>query len=485
MTVETKKIIFHIRQTLRYLLILLGAAQILMGLVWILCNISFGCAHERTAIYMEAAAGGALDDYTGVLYPLIIRMVRLLTEPLGMSFEPAIYLLQLAGAVVGCTIFWQLSCASKEKLAWKRWEDWGRGLLLVTIPLCAQWHLTILPNSLTASIFMVLLGHVIHLYRFQCYEEKKWLIRIGLLWGVLILLMPEYLYLALPPVALAVWGAICSRKPSEENAKAKARAVILILLPIVLALTATGVNRAIQQPGSTGKIQNSFPASMVSRFVWPHFGTHYFFWPDEIKAVMTEEEGALISVYPDQVQTVFGPMVEAVYSRERANDYYLQMALNCLQYRTTEVMTAVLEDFAAYLNPLWMVREQLEGYGLSHTGYLYDKMREHTPAITTVYVQWGLVAFRAALAVAVVCGVFSCIVNCKQKKRNGIGPVVMLAGCVLLHALWYTLSGAGMMEYGYSCVVQMLWYYGIGRLMKSRRERAEECDTVRYIGDTV
>jgi hypothetical protein len=149
------------------------------------------------------------------------------------------------------------------------------------------------------------------------------------------------------------------------------------------------------------------------------------------------------------------------------------MALNCLEYRTTEVMSAVLEDFTAYLNPLWMVRKQLEGHGLSHTGYLYDKMRENAPKITKVYVNWGLSVFRTALLFAVVCGVSACILNRKQKKRNSIGLLIMLSGCVLLHALWYTMSGAGMMEYGNVCVIQMLWYCAIVRLIKSGRYRAE------------
>jgi hypothetical protein len=105
--------------------------------------------------------------------------------------------------------------------------------------------------------------------------------------------------------------------------------------------------------------------------------------------------------------------------------------------------------------------------------YLYDKMRENAPKITKVYVNWGLSVFRTALLFAVVCGVSACILNRKQKKRNSIGLLIMLSGCVLLHALWYTMSGAGMMEYGNVCVIQMLWYCAIVRLIKSGRYRAE------------
>lgn len=467
MNVEKKVNIYHIRQVLYYFAVILAGAQILIGLVWILCNISKGCAHEKTAIYLNAAASGVMDDYTGILYPWLIRIVQLIAGLFGIAYEPVIYFIQLAVAVIGCTVFWKLSCYSHGCDGWKRPKAWYRGLVLVTIPLCVQWHLTILPNTLTASFFMMLLGHVIYLYRFRCYEDKKWMIRIAILWAVMIMLMPEYLYLALPPVLLSVWGSIRHQKMNDGKKRLNGITVLMVLLPFCLALIVTGMNRAIQQPGSTGRIQNSLQASMVSRFVWPHFGSNYFFWSDEIKAVMTEEEGAQIAVYADLVQTEFGPMVEEAYGREMANSYYRQMALSCLKYRTREVMTALGEDFAAYLNPLWMVREQLSGYGLSNSGYLYDKMRENAPEITKVYVGFGLLAFRVALLLASVCVGCDCILWQKHKKNRANALLVILVGCVLLQALWYTMSGAGVMQYGNVCVIQMLWYCGIMKLTEA------------------
>lgn len=469
MVAERKERFIIVKQTLSYLAVILAAVQILTGTVWILCNFMAGCKSEASARYLAAAESGLMDEYIGVLYPFVMKVAQIIAIPFGGAYEQIMYIIQVSAAVASCVTFWRLSSVLPEGGKNTGWCYWVPGLMLVTIPLCVQWHLTILPNSLAASLFMLLLGHVIHIWRTTCYNDKRWVLRTGILWALLVLLMPDYLWLSLPPMIFYICGALkyATVQAKKHGAIGSWYRIIWVLVPVALALSATGLNHAIQQPGSGNRIQKSVEAAMVSRFVWPHFGTNYFFWPDEIKEIMTEEQGARISDYADQVQTVFGPLVEGNYGQDKANDLYIQMARSCLEYRTKEVLTAIGEDFVAYVSPVWMVKEQLDGAGLTYTGYHYDKMRENTPLLTKWYVHYGLSGFRAAFLLAVVCGCGKLYDTCRKRHFKGVTVVGMLMVVVLLQAFWYTMSGAGMMEYGNVCVIQMLWYCAVWRMLRT------------------
>ena len=444
---KTKISFNDIKQVLKRFLMLLMAVQILLGIMWILCNFLTTQQYTETERYVNAAKGGAIDEYMGVLYPILIRVAQILTQPFGGRYEILLYLLQLGTAFIGCSGFVALS---SRTVAGSR-EAFGLGgLFLMTIPLNVQWHLAVLPNSLVTSLFCLLLGTVIRAYRNPRYRNGKMICQISVLWGLMILLMPDYLWLGAVPV---LFGAALVIKQVCTVRKV-AGTVISLMLSAVLTL---GINHLVQEPGSGGRIQKSLGASMVSRLVWPNFGTNYFFWPEEIKSIMTEEEGREISQYADNVQLVFGPMVENAYGREVADELYWNMALRCLKDRTKETLQAIGEDLKAYLCPPWVVKEQLDGAGLSYSGFHYGKMRSKVPELTKWYVTYGLYVFRVGIVIALAYGVCKLVFKKKGRKMR-YGPAVLSASCMILQAVWYTMSGAGMMDYGNVCIVTMLWY---------------------------
>ena len=462
-----------IKQVLARFLFLLMSGQIVLGLLWILCNHTSGGQFSETERYVEAAAGGALDEYMGVLYPVLIRVAQFITSPFGGHYEVALYLLQ-SGVALTCYIGFIRLCG---------WSDHNRkavsgGLFLLTLPLCVQWHLAVLPNSLTSSLYVLLLGVVVSVCR-RPDETKKGTAarkegaaarkisaagRIGALWALTILLMPDYLWFGAVPV---LFGAVVIIKESVRQTRIENRGGKVILIPVraaaaflVTALLACGINHLVQEPGSGGRIQKSLGAAMVSRLVWPNFGTNYFFWPEEIKEIMTEEEGKVISQYADNVQLIFGPMVEEAYGREEADRLYWYMGIRCLNDRTKETLQALFEDLAAYLSPPWVVKDQLDGAGLSYSGWNYGQMRGRTPVLTKWYVNYGLFVFRVEIGIAFAYGIAKFLYRKRGEKRRR-SVAALLLSCVILQAVWYTMSGAGMMDYGNVCVVTILWYSAI------------------------
>lgn len=441
-----------IRKIVAGLLAIGMTVQIVMGMVWIACNFPSKWQFLETESYVRASASFVMDEYTGVLYPLLIRIAGMVMGIFGLPYEILIVLGQLLIALLCYCAFWKL-CGVSGRL----WSGKGifMGLYLLTVPLCAQWHLTVLPQSLTCSLYMLLLGLCIRAIHSKEYRNRVLMYQVSGIWGAVTLLEPDYWYLAGIPVVCA--AVLVSRHGSWK------RLFQTVMLLVAVTLVFQGGNRLMQIPGSGGRIQKSLGAAMVSRLVWPNFGTNYYFWPEEIKAVMTQEQGVEISQYADNVQLVFGPMVERAYGREHADELYWQMAIRCLGDRTREIVTAVGKDFVAYLFAPWKVKDQLDGSGLSYSGWNYGKMRTAVPKWTRWYMDYGLVSFRFGIVAAVLYGLtfFTGSVTTSAGKKERKGIWLFSAICVLSQVLWYTLSAAGMMDYKNVLSVIQLWYAAI------------------------
>lgn len=478
---ERNKYVFF-RKSIAGLLFIGMAVQIAVGIIWIFCNFPTRWQFAETEYYVKAAASIGteavegnvsiiLDEYTGLLYPLVIRVVESIMKPFGLSCEALLVLLQLAAAVLCYCLFWWL-CGAGSRL-WS-FQNIFMGLYLLTVPLSVQWHLTVLPLSFTSSLYLLLFGLCIRAYRRKEHRNMCLLYQVSGIWAAVTLLEPDYWYLAIPMVLFATVLA-CRKKGWKRPAQA-------VLLLAAVSLLAGSANRLAQTPSSSGRIQKSLGAAMVSRLVWPNFGTNYFYWPEEIKAIMTEEQGTEISRYADNVQLIFGPMTEQAYGRQKADALYWQMALRCLQDRTKEVVTAVSGDFLAYLFTPWRVKDQLDGSGISYSGWNYSKMRSAVPGLTKWYMDYGLVSFRFGIVIALLCGLAGLLfgkcaacaegrrlpdggpLSCEDNRRSPLGRGIWLftVVCVLWQALWYTMSGAGMMDYKNVLPVILLWYGAIG-----------------------
>lgn len=477
----------RVRKIAGSLLVIGMTVQILWGIVWILCNFPSGWTYPEGEYYIAVADSRILDEYTGVLYPALIKSCQVVMGGLGLPFEGFLYVVQISVAFVCYSAFVMLcrwnrnavnscrdrdtanGCRDREEQGFQRGRNrkmllhagFG-GLYLLTVPLCVQWHLSILPQSLISAVFLLLLGLCIRATGNGDYCNRSFAIEVCILWAIMTLLVPDYWWLAAVPVIYA--AHLFARK---NGLKGLAGFVVVAVLTSVLAV---GTNKAVQTPGSSGKIQRSLGASMVSRMVWPNFDTTYFFWPDEIKDVMTLEEGREISSHADQVQMVFGPLVEETYGKEKADNMYWQMAISCLKVRTKEIVRAIWEDLVAYLFAPWQVKTQLDGSGLSYSGWNYDKMKIDTPRLSRYYMDYGLVSFRVGLLLSVCLGGWKAVRKIRDhgikglkmrslKMRGSKAGGALMVLCVLSQAVWYTMSGGGMMDYRNVPVVILLWYY--------------------------
>ncbi len=455
----------RLRKTAGSLLAIGMVVQILTGVLWILCNFPSEWSYPESEYYISAAGSWVIDEYTGVLYPMLIRVCQMITGWFGLPFEWLICLVQLGTAFL-CYSAFILWCKKGEGSRRRVLLQAGfGGLYLLTVPLCVQWHLSILPSSLTGSLFILMIGLCIRAFGDAQYCNSKTVIRVCVLWAVLTLLNPDYWWIALTPV-IAINIMILRKKGFRAFA-------IFLGICVGAGILSVGINRAVQTPGSSGKIQRSLGASMVSRMVWPNFDTNYFFWPDEIKEIMTPLQGTEISSHADLVQLFFGPMVESAYGRDKAEQLYWQMAVNCIQVRTKEVFQAIGEDFVAYSAAPWQVKTQLDGSGLSYSGWHYDKMKTKTPELTRWYVDYSLVSFRIGIIVAAGLFVSHRIRKGKAASTGNRWILWFPVLCGLFQSIWYTMAAGGMMDYRNVSLVILLWYSAI--YLQYESASSDEC----------
>ena len=219
---------------------------------------------------------------------------------------------------------------------------------------------------------------------------------------------------------------------------------------------------------TTGKkierIQNSFGAAMVSRFVWPDFATNYYFWSDEVKAAMSLEDAVHICQREEAVENYFGPLMEKAYGEKEANRIYLQMARRCFMDRTKAIVTEIARDFADYAMIPFTIEKNLKGEGTSLTAWNYGRMRACAPELVRYY-------FRYSLYILPVLLLGSLLVCCGKMSSE----VKTFVGTAVIYALWYTLRSNKPIDYKLVLPIIVIWYLlAVWGLMKQEEEKAKE-----------
>lgn len=480
----------QIRGCISGLLFIGMSVQIVLGLTWMLANFAgfqeFGDSYGLVDISKSLLC----DEYTGILYPVLIMLARGVAGILPVPYYSVLYLVQIMVAVYASHRFlWAVRATERPGGSRDRsltaaalggehrsegslevpggkghgarlfWDIWGT-LCLVSIPVAMQCHLAVLPNSLTLSCNLVMMSYVLESAGRPVEFRARSLVKMMPLWLAASLLTPEYRYLAAVPIA-CLFGYTCFELWKGRKKQILYNAVVFVaFVGIILA-----VGSLTQVPGSYGKMRKTVSASAVSRFVWPWFLDNYDFWPEEIRNIMTIEDAREISWYADRVRTQFGPMVENAVGLEKAGELYRQMAGNSFDIHTKDIIGAMTYDAMAYtLSPVFL-QESLNGRGgNSFSGRNYEIMKARTPGLTRNFVRYGSWWF----LIGILLGAAGFAVRSLGNKLDRLGPAVLLIVSCLAMVVYYTLCGAGVMDYKNTVFVVILWYawmmrYGVTR----------------------
>lgn len=415
------------------------SAQMLLGLLWMLGNFGYFQEYEKSFFLLEVSETLVCDEYTGILYPLLIRLAKGVSLLLPIPYYCILYVLQ-SGLGFFAAFFFIQRLIPGDKLGGrgKVLLLWGSGVMN-TVPFVLQCHLAVLPASLGMSLVLLMLG--------ICLEGRKKkgflvsLCSLGLLWLLLALLLPEFL---IPGgVLFGLYGI-----RGIFTGWRKLSVAFLILVPVISALTI--------QTGAYGRMEKSWESAAMRRYAWSSFGSLYGYWPPELQTALTQEEIAECLEHSENMVRLFGEKIDRVYGSERAREIYSQVAEAGRKNRGVRNRYEIALDLAGHgMAPVshWIL---LRGRGqASFTERNYDIMRRNTPVLTSRCVAYSAWWFCAGLALTLILEVLR---FWEKKSLRGAGPALLCvaagAGIVLL----YTLQGGGVMDYKESIAVTALWF---------------------------
>lgn len=423
--------------------------QIVMGILWLCGSFTGMQQFGESNFYVEVSKTLLCDEYTGVLYPVLLLLARAVEGLFSVPFFGAMYVLQLAFAGYAAHRF--LQSVHKTGRFWDIWSS----LAMVTVPMAMQCHMAILPYSLTSSCILMELSFA---FEAMGQEQPKapQLLKAAVFWLPAALLMPEYLYLgALPIVFLLLYSAVRLMRSEKIS--------ILYNLILVCAFAGVilGAHSLSQVEGSYGKMHRSIPSAFVCRMAWTCLGETYAYWPEDLKACMDSETITECITYADNMVRVFGPTVELSVGAERAEELYREVAEAAWQVYCRKVKREIILDAAAYAVSPAALQLQLMGRAYeSYSARNYEIMREGLPGLTKYYVNYNSWLFIVGLVLAAVGQAVYILLSLIRRKKVNVRSILCVFCCLIFGAGlvgWYTMQGAGIMDYKNSVPVTCLW----------------------------
>lgn len=431
-----KNLILNLIKTV---MLILGAIQILLGLAWIICNITNVPDFQETRDMLTAAETMQIDEYMGILYPVVLRLLSVL----GGGYSIVLYFLQMILAV--CSYYAFLRYVAGAFFHKKTYLLWGVAAYIATFPMILQSHLCVLPYSFATSLFVFLITELKCLLAQKESVNILRLVRIGLLWLTVGLLIPDYGvitgFVVVPAFVISAWK--------------QRKRILLYLLTVILVVSGMyGTLAVTQTPGSYGRMQKSLSSVLLTRFTWPYFGRDSYYWIHRNWIEFEPGELDWISMYPEYTFYRFGPKVENILGREEANAVYAHMAKSSFLIGKKEALSALGRDTLANAGGPFAVQYQLSGRGVSYTGWNYYQMQVKAPGLANYFVKFSLYTFDFYVLAALVAA-------WRKKRSRRIATVLKETAFVLIGLgvmiLWYTMTGNGMQDYLKVIPVMIFW----------------------------
>ena len=381
----------------------------------------------------------------------------------------------------------------------KREKRFLRGYIcafLLTVPCLLQMHMARLVWSPALSCFLWMLGLVMET-AVRGVSKKKVLFLTGayFLYGVI---CPDGLWLG----GILLFFCLLYRRKREritENRNKSGKeageqrekvpfGLAVFFTAAVIFLANAGLNSAFPEARRIYRENNPGTAA-VSRFVWPHFASNYFFWDEEVKAVLSEEDAVRLCQRIDLLETEFYPAMVEAYGTGKATKLCLEMGYRCLMDRSRETVLEIGRDLKDHLLIPFTIENNLRGRGVSLTAWNYGRMRARSPVLVKYYVRYG--SFE--LPILLLCSLLLWWFHkndrmsqwVKQQAESSEKPLFYKYGggekisvqwkilffVVILYTLWYTMRSNLPVDYKLVLPILFIWYLAsVGGLLCQKPE---------------
>lgn len=435
-----KKIAAELAVILKGILFTGFSIQTIMGIVWMCFNF----------IHLQD-----FGEPEGILYPV-------LQNAIGGAY-PLLYLVQLCAAFFAAHFFLQSLYPAKGFLS--IWCDF----VLLTFPMALQCHLALSPYSLISSFVLVDASLAIRL----CGNREGFSVRLfaaeGLCWLMLTLLLPEYL--ALDGVLFLLTGAVGAVRMFRRRQRQSLGGLLVVCAACLgIVLGCVSLSGRWENPFR----QEELAVSLFSRFAWQNMWNDMGQWPQEVQEALGEQ-AAEVSRYADNVRLIMKPVMDENFEMERKVQYYLRMAEIGWRLHSSVVIRQIGWDALGYSVTPLILPLQLEGRAYdAYSGRNYELMMSHAPILTSRYVRYSCWWFGCMLAVAALLWIAGRLAGRKAERCPGPAGVLMCIFTLGLIVLWYTMRGAGVMDYKRTVAVNLFWMAAALTVMRRGMENATD-----------
>ena len=464
------------------------SVQILLGICWGVRSFGIFPEFGDSYTWLKAAETLVCDDYMGIGYPLFLMLVKGIETISSIPYTFFVYTIQLLAAFYAGIVFLR-ACGVNGKKGFLCWGSLG----LLTFPCALQSHLAVLPNSLGYSFLLLELSTVIRiLHRDTAAEGRETaapgrplhdLFEAGIWWALSTVFVVENLYLGLVPL-IVLWLIHLWQLRDRELVLLLAMAGILFTLVPMW-----------QTPGSYGKAENTVSAAMMRRFCWTHMRDEeeYEDWPEELRTRLSWDDAKRAGYYAGTMEAGIQKTIEDTVGKAEAQKIFRQYAAYHLKTYTSDNLHQIVWDCAGYALPTVLLQMLLDGRGYdSFSGRNVDIMMTGDPRLTEVLLKYSSWWFRVGIAVMVLTGIVSGILDLAERKRTGAaeekprengerkiflqGTAVCLITAVGM-ILWYSLRDAGCLDYKNGLLPGSLWLVGMiletAKVMSSEKTEKE------------
>ncbi|MCR4599371.1 MAG: hypothetical protein K5678_10100 [Acetatifactor sp.] len=415
------------------------SAQILLGLFWTVMHFTFLPKYGESVLLQELRESLTCDEYTGILYPLLMRMASGIARVLPVPAHSLLYLGQLVAAFA-CAYYLlgSFECVKRMRKGWRIWM----ALAMLTVPVCAQCHMAVLPISFAGSLLLAMAG--VLLRSKDGARTARDLTIFGIWWLLAALLLPEFYFFG--AVLLILYVILALRRQLLKKYAYLLCAVFLGVIPIVMTLTTS--------EGSLGRMQPSVEATALKRFAWEAIADLYPVWPAELKESLSQTDIFRMTASADELPFVLGS-VEKKLGKDEAKKIYGALAKEALRTRGRENLKEIAADFVGYL--FAPASELAFLSGKSHTSHMvadYEALRAKSPRLTAIYLRLGNGCFLLSFLIAILL----CVrVLLQRKEKTDRFTLWLLLPTAAVMLLTYTLRAGGIMDGKNTWFVAALW----------------------------
>ena len=413
------------RNFIKYFIYIAVFAQIVSGTVYLVCNFADYIIYPETEEMMHVARGLLFDEYTGVLYPLFVRVCLNIQTLCGFGYYLVVHFVQFL-LFTGAAYY-------LAKAFFKGKKAYLVTAYIVSFPMCVQSILMVSPFAFRGALGFFMLGAMVRLWK-----QKGGMVTFFTLFVSYMLAglnVTDDLYLWIFPIGILALVLVFRKKDALSTVKK-----VCLLLTVLLVFVSTfGVLKTTVEAGARGRMQRTASSVLFQRTWWPELRIKYGFLPMEM--IYQIDEGAAMESDSASEKIIYdiGPSVDRAVGFEKADALYMEAFLNQLSYNKKAIFKAVLDDFIGYLFVPYSTVSYMMGQEGSAFATLYGLMSAKNPEMTYTYFCIALVSFFVLTFRAVIKFV-------KEKNRKGYG---LLAGLMIYQALWYAIVNVQGVDYRY------------------------------------